>query len=128
MNDLDAQKRREDREAADTQVQSALGDLPQTRSDLREQARDSSGLKSRILVGVEQRLERLPRVESLVDEGAEVGLVAVEVFVGIFFVLATAAGTPATRRGSWSSGRGPRISCAGWFRESTRRRCATLGT
>ena len=73
------------------QVQSALGDLPQTRSDLREEARDSSGLKSRILVGVEQRLERLPRVESLVDEGAEVGLVAVEVFVGIFFVLATAA-------------------------------------
>ena len=73
------------------QVQSALGDLPQTRSDLREEARDSSGLKSRILVGVEQLLERLPRVESLVDEGAEVGLVAVEVFVGIFFVLATAA-------------------------------------
>lgn len=73
------------------QVQSALGDLPQTRSDLREEARDSSGLKSRILVGVEQRLERLPRVESLVDEGAEFGLVAVEVFVGIFFVLATAA-------------------------------------
>ena len=72
-------------------MQSALGDLPQTRSDLREEARDSSGLKSRILVGVEQRLERLPRVESLVDEGAEVGLVAVEVFVGIFFVLATAA-------------------------------------
>ena len=73
------------------QVQTALGDLPQTRSDLREEARDSSGLKSRILVGVEQRLERLPRIESLVDEGAEVGLVAVEVFVGIFFVLATAA-------------------------------------
>lgn len=73
------------------QVQSALGDLPQTRSDLREEARDSSGLRSRVLIGIEQRLERLPRVESLVDEGAEFGLVAVEVFVGIFFVLATAA-------------------------------------
>jgi predicted PurR-regulated permease PerM len=73
------------------QVQTAVGDLPQTRSDLREEARDSTGLRSRVLVGVEQRLERLPRVENLVDEGAEFGLVAVEVFVGIFFVLATAA-------------------------------------
>jgi predicted PurR-regulated permease PerM len=73
------------------QVQTALGDLPETRSDLREEARASSGLRSRVLVGIEQRLDRLPRVESLVDEGAEVGLVAVEVFIGIFFVLATAA-------------------------------------
>ena len=73
------------------QVQTALGDLPQTRSDLRQEARDSTGLRSRVLVGIEQRLERLPRVESLVEEGAEVGLVAVEVFLGIFFVLATAA-------------------------------------
>ena len=73
------------------QVQTAIGDLPETRSDLRQEARESSGLQSRILLGLEQRLERLPRVESLVDEGAEFGLVAVEVFVGIFFVLATAA-------------------------------------
>src|SRR5688500_8698054 len=54
------------------QVQTALGDLPQTRSDLRQEARDSSGLRSEILLGIEQRLERLPRVESLVDEGDEV--------------------------------------------------------
>jgi predicted PurR-regulated permease PerM len=72
------------------QVQAAIGDLPQTRSDLRAEARDSSGLRSRVLVGIEQRLERLPRVEDLVEEGAEVGLVAVEVFIGLFFVLATA--------------------------------------
>ena len=73
------------------QVQTALGDLPQTRSDLRQEARDSSGLRSRVLVGIEQRLERLPRVEDLIDEGAGIGLVAFEVFIGIFFVLATAA-------------------------------------
>jgi predicted PurR-regulated permease PerM len=72
------------------QVQAAIGDLPQTRSDLRAEARDSSGLRSRVLVGIEQWLERLPRVEDLVEEGAEVGLVAVEVFIGLFFVLATA--------------------------------------
>jgi predicted PurR-regulated permease PerM len=73
------------------QVQTALGDLPQTRSDLRQEARDSSGLRSRVLVGIEQRLERLPRIEDLIDEGAGIGLVAFEVFIGIFFVLATAA-------------------------------------
>jgi len=73
------------------QVQTALGDLPQTRSELREEARASSGLRSRVLGGVEERLESLPRVEDLVEEGAEFGLVAVEVFIGIFFVLATAA-------------------------------------
>ena len=73
------------------QVQTALGDLPLTRSDLRQEASESSGLRSRVLVEIEQRLERLPRVENLVEEGAEVGLVAVEVFIGSFFVLATAA-------------------------------------
>jgi predicted PurR-regulated permease PerM len=73
------------------QVQSALGDLPQTRSDLRQEARESTGIRSRVLIGVEQRLQELPRVEDLVDEGAEAGLVAFEVFIGIFFVLATGA-------------------------------------
>ena len=73
------------------QVQSALGDLPQTRSDLRQEARESTGLRSRVLIGVEKRLQELPRVEDLVDEGAEAGRVAVEVFIGIFFVLATGA-------------------------------------
>ena len=73
------------------QVQTAIGDLPQTRSDLRQEARESSGLRSRVLIGVERRLERLPRVEDLVDEGAGVGLVAFEVLIGIFFVLATGA-------------------------------------
>jgi predicted PurR-regulated permease PerM len=73
------------------QVQNAIGDLPSTRAELREEARDSNGIKHRILVGVEERLERLPRPEEFVETGAEITLVAFEVFIGIFFVLACAA-------------------------------------
>ena len=42
------------------QVQNALGDLPSTRAELRQQARDSEGIKHRVLLGIEDRLERLP--------------------------------------------------------------------
>ena len=73
------------------QVQTAIGDLPETRSDLRAEADQSSGLKQRLLRGVEERLERLPQPEELVDEGAEIGLVAVEIGVGILFTLAVGA-------------------------------------
>ena len=73
------------------QVQGAVGELPQTRSELRQEARESDGLRSRVLRGIEDRLQSLPRPEELVDEGAEIGLVAAEIFLGIFFVLATAA-------------------------------------
>jgi predicted PurR-regulated permease PerM len=73
------------------QVQNAIGDLPQTRSELREEASEASGIKQRILIGVEERLERLPSPEEFLETGAEVTLVAFEVFIGIFFVLACAA-------------------------------------
>ena len=73
------------------QVQNAIGDLPETRSELRQEAAESTGLKQRVLRGLEERLERLPQPEELVDEGAEIGLVAVEVGVGILFVLAVGA-------------------------------------
>lgn len=73
------------------QVQNAIGDLPSTRAELRAEARDSDGIKHRLLIGIEERLERLPSPGELVDAGAEVTLVAVEIFVGIFFVLACAA-------------------------------------
>jgi predicted PurR-regulated permease PerM len=72
------------------QVQNAIGDLPQTRSELREQANESTGIKQRVLVGIEERLERLPSPDDLLETGAEVTIVAFEVFVGIFFVLACA--------------------------------------
>jgi predicted PurR-regulated permease PerM len=73
------------------QVQSAISDLPSTRAELRQQARASEGIKHRVLLGIEDRLERLPKPEEFVETGAEITLVAFEIFVGIFFVLACAA-------------------------------------
>ena len=73
------------------QVQTAIGDLPETRSDIRQEADKSTGLKQRVLRGVERRLERLPQPEELLDEGAEVGLIAIEIAVGLLFVLAIGA-------------------------------------
>ena len=73
------------------QVQTAIGDLPETRSDLRQEADESTGVRQRVLRGVERRLERLPQPEELLDEGAEVGLIAIEIAVGLLFVLAIGA-------------------------------------
>jgi predicted PurR-regulated permease PerM len=73
------------------QVDGAVGDLPSTRSDLNEQARDSTGIKHDILVGLQRRLEDLPTGEQLVDPAVEVTLTVFEVALGIFFVLASAA-------------------------------------
>jgi predicted PurR-regulated permease PerM len=73
------------------QVQSAIGDLPSTRAELRAEARGSNGIKHRILIGIEERLERLPRPEEFVQAGAEITLVAFEILIGTFFVLACAA-------------------------------------
>jgi predicted PurR-regulated permease PerM len=71
-------------------VNDALGDLPSTRAELRDEARESNGVKQRILIGVEERLERLPAPDELVDPALEVTVTAFEVFIGIFFVLACA--------------------------------------
>ncbi|MEO5576985.1 MAG: AI-2E family transporter [Gaiellaceae bacterium] len=73
------------------QVDNAVGDLPSTRSDLGEEARQSTGIKQDILLGLQRRLEDLPSSESFVDPAVEVTLTVFEVALGIFFVLASAA-------------------------------------
>jgi predicted PurR-regulated permease PerM len=73
------------------QVQSALGDLPETRSEIGERARESTGVRRQVLEGVQNRLEDLPSGSELVDPALELGLLGIEIAVGIFFVLATAA-------------------------------------
>jgi len=73
------------------QIDDAIGDLPSTRSELGEQARDSTGIRHDILVGVQRRLEDLPSGEELVDPAVEVTLTVFEIALGIFFVLASAA-------------------------------------
>ena len=73
------------------QIQNALGELPETRSEIGEQARESSGVRRQVLEGVQQRLQELPSGSDLVDPALELGLLGIEIAVGIFFVLASAA-------------------------------------
>jgi predicted PurR-regulated permease PerM len=62
------------------QVETALGG-----------AEDESGFKGEALGWLNQRLERLPRVEDLFDPALELTLLGFEIAVGIFFVFACAA-------------------------------------
>jgi predicted PurR-regulated permease PerM len=73
------------------QVDEAIKSLPQTSSDLGEQAQDETGIRHDILVGLQRRLEDLPAGESLVDPAVTVTLTVFEVALGIFFTLACAA-------------------------------------
>jgi predicted PurR-regulated permease PerM len=62
------------------QIQDALGS-----------AEDETGLKGEVLGWLNQRLERLPRVEELFDPALELTLLGFEIALGIFFVFACAA-------------------------------------
>ena len=67
-----------------------------TSSELREQARESSGIKQRVLLGIEQRLEDvrledLPSATEVLNRGADITLAAFEILVGIVLTLACAA-------------------------------------
>ena len=74
-----------------TEVQGAISSLPQTRSEIHEEASQSTGLKHDVLTGLERRLAELPSRDKLVEPGVEVTRGAVEVLVAIFFVFAAAA-------------------------------------
>jgi predicted PurR-regulated permease PerM len=63
-----------------TQVQNALGD-----------AENEDGFKGEVLSWLNQRLERLPRVENFFDPAVELTLLGFEIAIGIFFVFACAA-------------------------------------
>jgi predicted PurR-regulated permease PerM len=62
------------------QVQTALGN-----------SRNETGLKGELLSWLDNRLERLPSPENLVDPALEFTLIGVEIAVGILFVFAAAA-------------------------------------
>ena len=62
------------------QVQTALGS-----------AEDEAGFKGETLTWLNERLERLPRVEDLFDPALELTLLGFEIAIGIFFVFACAA-------------------------------------
>jgi predicted PurR-regulated permease PerM len=65
--------------------------VPETRSELSEEAEGSTGFRHDVLVGLRDRLEELPTADGLVDPAVEVTLTVLEVALGIFFVLASAA-------------------------------------
>jgi predicted PurR-regulated permease PerM len=74
------------------QIQEAIP----TTSELRQEARESSGIKQRVLLNLEQRLEEvrfedLPSATELLNRAADLTLTAFEILVGIVFTLACAA-------------------------------------
>jgi predicted PurR-regulated permease PerM len=73
------------------QVEHAIGNVPETQQHLRQAAKQSTGIKHDILVGLQKELKKLPRAGSVVHASIDAGKKAVEILVGIFFVLAAAA-------------------------------------
>ena len=73
--------------AATDQVQAALGDQHQ----LRQEARQSTGIKHDILIALDRKLSDIPSGSSLVDPAVEYGRKAFEAIIGTFFVLAASA-------------------------------------
>ena len=69
-----------------TQITNAI---PEQRTELRQQARESTGFKHDVLVGVRDALEGVPSASEVVDP--ELGLRAVEIAVAFLFVVASAA-------------------------------------
>jgi predicted PurR-regulated permease PerM len=70
------------------QVEAALGTLPTSASDVAEAARKSHGIKHEILLGLQHRLERLPRGTGLIHPAITYGRTALEILIGIFFTFA----------------------------------------
>ena len=74
-----------------SQVQHAIGSVPQSNAEIAKEARTSHGLKRQVLLALERRLSDLPTAGELVSPALDVTKKAVEVVVGIFFVFASAA-------------------------------------
>jgi predicted PurR-regulated permease PerM len=71
------------------QVDEAISSLPQTRADIGQEAREATGIKHDVLMGLQRRLQDLPTANDL--PAAELTITVFEVFLGIFFTLASAA-------------------------------------
>jgi predicted PurR-regulated permease PerM len=73
------------------QVNQAIGGVPTSQQELKQKAKNSTGLKHQFFVGLQKRLKKLPSAGSVAHASVTVGTRALEVLVGIFFVFATAA-------------------------------------
>jgi predicted PurR-regulated permease PerM len=74
-----------------SQAQSAISDIPETRTEIHDEARNSHGFRRDFLIGLERRLDELPTASELVEPAVELTREAVEVIVSVFFVFASAA-------------------------------------
>jgi predicted PurR-regulated permease PerM len=76
-----------------TEVESALGTngIPTKASDLQQATKNAHGIKRKILVSIQNRLNHLPKASKVFESGVSVGLKAFEVLIAIFFTFATAA-------------------------------------
>lgn len=72
------------------EVEHAIGTLPQTRAHLKSAARHSTGLKHDVLVAIQKQLRAAPSFHGLVHPAIDITRTALEVLVGVFFVLACA--------------------------------------
>jgi predicted PurR-regulated permease PerM len=73
------------------EIQQGLGNLPEKTSELRSAAREATGLKQQLLLGIQKRLEELPSRANIMDPALSVTLGTIEILLGIFFTLACAA-------------------------------------
>jgi predicted PurR-regulated permease PerM len=73
------------------QVGEAVGDVPTSRAELRQETEESTGLKREVLERIQANLEELPSGSEAIDPALEFTSIALEVAVGILFVLASAA-------------------------------------
>jgi len=73
---------------AQTQISEAV---PTSRSELNRATQRSTGIKHKILQGIQKRLKKLPSAGKAFDTGLQVGFRAFEILIGIFFVFASAA-------------------------------------
>jgi predicted PurR-regulated permease PerM len=73
------------------QVDKAIENVPTTQKELGEAAKNSGGFKHDVLVGIQGRLQDLPRASEFVRPALTITVTAFEVLVAIFFVVAAAA-------------------------------------
>src|SRR5689334_11678483 len=71
------------------EVEHAIGNVPQTRANLKHAAAHSTGLKHEVLVGLQKQLKGVS-AGSLVHPAIALTRQLLEVLVGVFFVLACA--------------------------------------
>ena len=68
-----------------------IRDAVPTSGELEDAASESSGFRHDVLLAIRDRLEEVPAAEELFDPALELTVLGVEIFLAIFFVLASAA-------------------------------------